>query len=119
MKGLRRVTELALKSERVLDVGGWYRPLNAATHVLDINGYETRRKAAALDPEQPERFDSTTWVCLDICDREPWPYPDKYFDFSVCSHTLEDIRDPFGSYRNSLESAEAAILKPPASQRKS
>ena len=30
----------------------------------------------------------------DICDREPWPFADGQFDFAVCSHTLEDVRDP-------------------------
>jgi hypothetical protein len=30
----------------------------------------------------------------DMCDREPWPGPDDFFDFSICVTTLEDIRDP-------------------------
>ena len=35
-----------------------------------------------------------TWVTRDICAREPWPFEDGAFDFVVCSHTLEDLRDP-------------------------
>ena len=79
---------------RALDVGGWNKPLNAATHVLDINSYDSRLTGQAADPESTERFTKETWSQLDICDREPWPFPDKYFDFSTCSHVLEDIRDP-------------------------
>ena len=39
-----------------------------------------------------ERFTADTWVVQDIC--TPWPFADGQFDFAVCSHTLEDVRDP-------------------------
>jgi ubiquinone/menaquinone biosynthesis C-methylase UbiE len=42
----------------------------------------------------PEGFTRDTWVQRDICDHEPWPFEDRQFDFVVCSHTLEDVRDP-------------------------
>jgi len=83
----------------VLDVGGWACPFNRANWVLDSQPYETRGfyeniglpKSQGGDTEQ---FSEETWIQRDICDKEPWPFSDKFFDFSVCSHTLEDIRDP-------------------------
>jgi len=78
---------------RVLDVGGWAAPLARADSVLDIMPWETRGLYGDADPAA-ERFDAQTWVQRDICSREPWPFADGAFDFVVCSHTLEDVRDP-------------------------
>ena len=92
----RRIAEELPADALVLDVGGWAQPLERADWVLDLLPYETRglygydRAATAHD----ERFTADTWVTRDICDREPWPFADGQFDFAVCSHTLEDIRDP-------------------------
>jgi hypothetical protein len=79
--------------DRVLDVGGWAAPFRPATHVLDLMPYETRGAMGGYGPE-PERFSADTWTVRDICDREPWPYEDGFFDFALCVTTLEDIRDP-------------------------
>ena len=83
----------------VLDVGGWACPFNRANWVVDCEPYETRGYYAKVGLPgscggDRESFARETWVCRDICSREAWPFPDKFFDFSVCSHTLEDVRDP-------------------------
>jgi|GEM_PF-1353821 len=85
--------------DRVLDVGGWASPFNRADWVIDLQPYETRGYYGkvglpASQGGEREYFTRDTWITRDLCDREPWPFPDKWFDFSICSHTLEDIRDP-------------------------
>lgn len=78
--------------DTVLDVGGWAKPLARADWVIDLMPYETRGLYGG--EEGKERFGPDTWVRRDICERSPWPFADGQFDFAVCSHTLEDIRDP-------------------------
>ncbi len=85
--------------DRVLDVGGWACPFNRADWIIDSGPYETRGHYGliglpASQGGDREHFTRETWVQRDICDHEPWPFPDKFFDFSICSHTLEDVRDP-------------------------
>jgi SAM-dependent methyltransferase len=77
---------------RVLDVGGWASPLSRADWVIDLMPYASRGLYGA-DPD-PERFTADSWVQRDVCTHEPWPFADGAFDFVVCSHTLEDVRDP-------------------------
>jgi hypothetical protein len=84
----------------VLDVGGWARPFNRANYVIDFQPYETRgkyfREVYGIDAQggPVEHFTADTYHQLDFCDRDPWPFADRSIDFCICSHTLEDIRDP-------------------------
>jgi hypothetical protein len=77
----------------LLDVGGGMLPLNRADYVMDALAHDDRGGLGSLGPP-PERFTRETWIQRDICHREPWPFEDKQVDFAVCSHTLEDVRDP-------------------------
>lgn len=88
-------------ADLVLDIGGWACPFNRANYVLDAEGFESRGYYEKIGRPKSqggdkEHFTKETWIQRDICDRRPWPFKDKQFDFVICSHTLEDIRDPIG-----------------------
>jgi hypothetical protein len=89
----KRIRDMLDDGALVLDIGGWGKPFTRADWVVDQMPYETRG-LYGRDGELPERFDAGTWVQRDICDREPFPFAGDRFDFVICSHTLEDIRDP-------------------------
>lgn len=94
-----RILGRLVDTDVVLDIGGWADPFHRADWVMDVMPYETRglyqREGwiAHGDPE-PQRFTPETWIERDICDREPYPFADGAIDFVICSHTLEDVRDP-------------------------
>jgi ubiquinone/menaquinone biosynthesis C-methylase UbiE len=110
---LSKLRDVAGAAPLVLDVGGWFQPFNLATHVLDINPYETRRSQDSLDPQDNERFSADSWVIHDAC-LGSWPFPDKYFDFVFCSHILEDVRDPIAVCRELCRVAKAGYLETPS-----
>lgn len=84
-----------LQLDRVLDVGGWFKPNNSATHVVDLMPYETRGAALHLDPHPGERFKKDTWFQANFLDSDfRLPFEDDYFDFVTCGHTVEDLTDP-------------------------
>jgi len=99
----------------VLDVGGWASPLPRADWVLDLMPYETRGLYGTEGAAgEPERFGPGTWVRRDVCDREPWPFADDAFAFAVCSHTLEDVRDPVWVCAELARVARAGYLEVPS-----
>jgi len=100
----------------VLDVGGWASPLARADWVLDLMPHATRGiYAYDREAEAPrERFEADTWVQRDICDREPWPFADGRFDFAVCAHTLEDVRDPIWVCGELARVARAGYVEVPS-----
>ncbi|HEY0283805.1 MAG TPA: methyltransferase domain-containing protein [Vicinamibacterales bacterium] len=103
----------------VLDVGGWACPFNRAQWILDAEPFETRGYyrtfgGAAFQGGEREWFSKETWVQRDFCAREPWPFADKQFDFVVCSHTLEDIRDPLWVCSELMRVAKAGYIEVPS-----
>ena len=89
-----RILEQLGDGDLVLDVGGGASPFPRADWVIDLMAYEDRGLYGPEPEPSLESFGPETWVRRDICDREPWPFREHQFDFSVCSHTLEDVRDP-------------------------
>jgi methyltransferase family protein len=101
----------------VLDVGGWASPHPRADWVIDIGPYETRdwyETIGAPRREHAERFTAASWVEHDICAPEPWPFEDDQFDLAICSHTLEDVRDPIKVCSELSRIAKAGYVETPA-----
>ena len=103
----------------VLDVGGWACPFNRADWIIDSEPYETRGYYASVglprsQGGEKEYFNHDTWVRRDLCARDPWPFPDKRFDFSICSHTLEDLRDPLFVCSELIRVSKAGYIEVPS-----
>jgi Methyltransferase domain len=98
----------------VLDVGGGARPLPRADWVLDALAYDARGQLGWDGDRGEERFGPQSWVRRDICEREPWPFAGRQFDFAICSHTLEDVRDPVWVCSELQRVARAGYVEVPA-----
>ena len=110
---LQRILSDVGPEDVVLDIGAWGRPLTRADWVMDLMPYETRGLYGRDGPD-PERFSAETWIRRDICDREPYPFADKSVDFVICSHTLEDVRDPIWVCDEMVRIAKAGYLEVPS-----
>ena len=109
-----RVLETLSDEALVLDVGGWAVPFPRADWILDLGAYETRGRWGYEGDRADERFTAETWVRRDICDRAPWPFADGQFDFAICSHTLEDVRDPLWVCSELARVAAAGYIEVPS-----
>jgi len=97
---------------QVLDIGGWAAPFNRANWIIDFQPWDTRGAMGSYGPAE-EWFTPATWVIHDICDRDPWPFADKQFDFALCVTTLEDVRDPIGVCREMSRVAKRGYVEVP------
>ncbi len=115
----RRLLDSLRADAVVLDIGGWADPFNRADWVMDMQPYETRglyerRGWIERTEDEPQRFTEETWLRRDICDREPYPFEDGQLDFVICSHTLEDIRDPVWVCSEMARIAKAGYIEVPS-----
>jgi Methyltransferase domain len=99
----------------VLDAGGWAKPFARADWVIDLQPYDTRGLYGYDEGQRAtERFTADTWVVRDLCATEPWPFADEQFDFAICSHTLEDVRDPVRVCEELTRVAKAGYVEVPS-----
>jgi hypothetical protein len=99
--------------DQVLDVGGGLGPFPRADAVVDMMTYDSYLARTA--ETTPYRFNRQTWYTGDVCAPEVWSQiPDKAYDFVVCSHTLEDIRDPLYVCSQLLRVAKAGYIETPS-----
>src|SRR5688572_5342175 len=101
-------------SDVVLDIGGWARPFSRANFVMDAEPYETRGYYGSPQGGTREYFSAETWIQRDICERTPFPFVDKEIDFAICSHTLEDVRDPLWVCSEMIRVAKRGYIEVPS-----
>lgn len=118
-----RILEQLGPRDRVLDLGAWAHPFNRANYVIDAQPYETRgyynRTFARTNPIPPiggeqEYFNQETWIQRDICEKTPYPFKDKELDYVICSHTLEDLRDPLWVCSEMLRIGKRGYIEVPS-----
>jgi hypothetical protein len=116
-KDVRKLLDDLPEDALVLDVGGWASSDPRADWVIDIGSWETRGYYNARlgdgSSTDSERVTKDTWIGRDISDREPWPFADGMFDYVICSHTLEDIRDPVGVCSEIARVGKAGYIETP------
>jgi hypothetical protein len=110
----RRILGQVGDGQLVLDVGGWARPFPRADWVIDLHPHATRGLYEYDRATVEERFGPATWVVRDICDREPWPFSERQFDFAICAQTLEDLRDPLWVCSELMRVARAGYIEVPS-----
>ena len=124
---LQKHSDLIMRELRpgdvVLDIGGWAHPFNRANYVMDQEAYDTRgyynRTFRRNNPLPPlggtvEDFSADTWIQRDICSHQPYPFRDKEIDYVICSHTLEDIRDPLWVCSEMVRIAKRGYVEVPS-----
>lgn len=112
---LRRALDALPADARVLDLGGWFRPLTRATHVADAMPYQTRLGRLNLAPLPGERFTADTWMLADFAAADfRLPVPDKFFDFAFCGQTVEDLSTPEPLLREMCRVACAGVIESPS-----
>jgi len=102
----------------VLDIGGWIQTFSRADYVIDIMPYQTRGVFGKVEVGK-ERFSKNNWIIHDLNSKLKLPFEDKKFDFVVCSHTLEDIRDPLFLCSEIIRVGKAGYIEVPSREEES
>ena len=101
----------------VLDIGGGAAHHPRADWVIDLEQWENRNWFYTDRGEVPSfhnRVSPDRWIQRDICEHDPWPFAAHQFAFAICSHTLEDVRDPVWVCHEMMRVAKAGWVTTPA-----
>jgi SAM-dependent methyltransferase len=106
---------LFLGKNRILDLGGWFKPEPRATHVVDFMPWETRGTELNLAPRPGERFSKATWLQADFLDANfRLPFADGYFDLVLCGQTVEDLASPENLLKEMQRVAAEGVIECPS-----
>jgi len=114
-KSIFSILESLPKEALVLDVGGASSPFKRANFIIDVVSYDQINWEQAKGPGEI-CFNKDSFVQYDICSRTPWPFKDKQFDYSTCSHVLEDIRDPLWVCSELIRVSKSGYIEIPSRQ---
>jgi hypothetical protein len=110
---IENVLKLIQPTDKVLDVGGGAGAFPRADAVIDILDYDSRY--SGVKDKQPENYSREDWYVGDLCSPEVWErISDKQFDFVLCSHVLEDVRDPVFVCSQLVRVAKAGYIEVPS-----
>lgn len=112
-KTIHDALRLLPPGSKILDVWGASAPYKRATHIIDYVPFDAIQYNQ-VKWEGEVCFSKDTYVQWDICSREPFPYKDKEFDFTICSHVLEDIRDPIWVCSELIRISKAGYIEVPS-----
>jgi len=97
---------------KILDIGGWFAPCSQATHMVDLMPFETlNRKGSYGNGEL--KIQKQNYFQLDLGTIEQLPFKNQEFDFVICRHTLEDIKDPIKICKEMIRVARSGYLETP------
>lgn len=104
----------------LLDVGGGAAPHYRASHILDIQPFDADRLmlnawGMPLGTTHPSpRWLPENYTAFDLCGGKPWPFADHQFDWGLCSHCVEDLRDPLPVVRELQRVCRQVIIVTPS-----
>jgi SAM-dependent methyltransferase len=108
----QRILDSLRPTDVVVDIGAWAQPFTRANYVIDLMPYDTRGVFGRIGPAE-EAFSRETWLKVDVC-TDPLPFADKSIDCLICSHTLEDLRDPIRVCKEINRVAKAGYIEVPS-----
>jgi hypothetical protein len=89
----------------ILDVGGGGAPYYGSAHIVDIQPFSGERLGSNAwgypddGNRQAIQWSEKQYTQLDVCDCRRWPFDDRQYEIGLCSHCIEDVRDPSHAVR--------------------